>query len=348
MGEVSVVTPAPRDVWQQLMRSDPEALPYQSPQWMDGLCASGAFQDASRFYVMPDGRRFLLPLAQRAGRPAWMATAGSLPSSWGMGGVLGDTAPSTEDLRIICDDIEALPYLQTRLRPNPRQGYLWETAAGQSIGRVERVSHVLSLEGGFDHVWSKVFTGSARSAVRKAERVGVVVEQDRTGRLLPVFHQLLELSFDRWAQKQHEPRLLSRLRGNARDPLEKFQLIAKHMAEACCVWVAWVDKAPAAAILVFQDSNANYSRGAMNPELAGTTRANNLLQKLAIEEACRAGCRYYHMGETGNSRSLAQFKASFGAVPVHYHEYTFERLPLSRIDRALRSAVKGAIGFKDA
>jgi hypothetical protein len=86
----------------------------------------------------------------------------------------------------------------------------------------------------------------------------------------------------------------------------------------------------------------------MNPEVVGTSRANNLLQKLAIEEACRAGCRYYHMGETGNSKSLAQFKASFGAVPVHYHEYTFERLPLSRIDRALRRTVKSVIGFKDA
>ena len=34
----SVVSPAPRNAWQAVFDKDPEAVPYQSPQWTDALC----------------------------------------------------------------------------------------------------------------------------------------------------------------------------------------------------------------------------------------------------------------------------------------------------------------------
>jgi len=45
--------------------------------------------------------------------------------------------------------------------------------------------------------------------------------------------------------------------------------------------------------------NADYWRGYSRKDLAGPSRANNLLQRLAIEDACDAGCRYYSMGGSG-------------------------------------------------
>ena len=86
----------------------------------------------------------------------------------------------------------------------------------------------------------------------------------------------------------------------------------------------------------------------MNKELAGPTRANYLLHRLAIEDACAAGCRCYHMGESGTSKPLAQFKTRFGALPYPYAEYHLETMPLTAVDQALRSAVKRAIRFTDA
>jgi hypothetical protein len=85
----------------------------------------------------------------------------------------------------------------------------------------------------------------------------------------------------------------------------------------------------------------------MDKELAAQTNANDLLQKMAIEEACRAGCRHYHMGESGSSSSLAHFKSRFGAVAYPYAEHHLERLPLTRMDGALRQLVKRLIGFRD-
>jgi lipid II:glycine glycyltransferase (peptidoglycan interpeptide bridge formation enzyme) len=85
----------------------------------------------------------------------------------------------------------------------------------------------------------------------------------------------------------------------------------------------------------------------MDKELAGPTRANYLLHRLAIEEACAAGCRYYDMGETGVSASLAQFKTRFGARPYAYAEYHLERLPITRASYGARGVVKRLIGFRD-
>jgi lipid II:glycine glycyltransferase (peptidoglycan interpeptide bridge formation enzyme) len=78
----------------------------------------------------------------------------------------------------------------------------------------------------------------------------------------------------------------------------------------------------------------------MDIDLAGPSRASFLLQKLAIEEACDSGCRYYNMGDTGTSESLARFKSHFGAKPYEHYEYRFERWPISRLENRVRGFAK--------
>jgi hypothetical protein len=120
------------------------------------------------------------------------------------------------------------------------------------------------------------------------------------------------------------------------------------LRDACRISVAWTPEGePAAAILVLQGRNAHYTRGMMNKDLAGPTRANYLLHKIAIEDACTAGCRHYHMGESGPSSSLAQFKTRFGASPHPYAEYHLERLPITALDQRARGVVKRIVGFRE-
>lgn len=340
---VKITTPAPRVVWQQLMQCDPAAMPYQSPAWLDALCASGGYRDVSRLYELADDRQLLLPLVQRWPLPV----AASLPASWGIGGLLATESLRIADVATVFADLARLPYLQVRLRPNPCQQEIWAAACPPQVQVAAKYAHVLDLSGGFDEVWSKRFVKRTRTAIRQAERAGLVVECDTTGQLIPVFYDLLVKSFGRWADKQNEPWLMGRVRGHLRDPLDKFQTIARLLGEVCHVWVAWYQDQPAASLLVLQASNANYARGAMDVALAGPTGANKLLQKLAIEEACRAGCRYYHMGESGASEGLAHYKTRFGAVGYAYQEYYIERLPLNQWDCTLRSWAKQLIGFQD-
>ena len=101
-----------------------------------------------------------------------------------------------------------------------------------------------------------------------------------------------------------------------------------------------------AGSVVLQGQNAYYFRGAMDERMK-EFRPNDLLMARAIEDACRAGCRSYYMGDSGWSPSAGDFKERFGARPLRYSEYRFERLPLSRAEREIKSIVKRAIRFRD-
>jgi hypothetical protein len=342
-----VISPAPRDLWEATLASDPNSLVFQTPSWLDCVCAFGGYQDASRLYELPGDRRLVLPLVRPRNRPARLRVEASLPPTWDPGGIVATGGTRTGDVERVFVDLAASPVLRMSLRPSPLDAAAWEAARPPGAVRIHRLAHVLELEGGFERVWKDCFKGTTRTAVRKAERSNLTVERDTSGRLVPVMYELFRRSFERWARKQHEPQALARWRRRRQDPIEKFELIARTLGEACRIWVAWRGGEPAAAILVLQGTNASYTRGMMNKELAGPTRANYLLHKLAIEEACDAGCVYYDMGESGPSDSLAQFKTRFGARPRPYAEYHLEQLPITALDRRARGLVKRVIGFRD-
>jgi hypothetical protein len=343
-----VTSPAPHDAWREALSADPFSLETQAPGWLGSICALGGYEDASRLYERSDGRRLVLPMARRSvpgnGR---LALQSSFGDGWGMGGLVGAGGVSSGDVRIVAEDLAARPALRTLIRPNPLLASAWEAAAQPGVEVIPRLSHVLDLEGGFEHVWKTRFAGGARTNVRKAEKVGIVVERGRSEKHIAAFYELFDRSLERWAGRQHEPAWLTRLRAHRRDPIRKFLHLADALGDAFGVWLASLEGRPVAAAIVLLGSNAHYTRGAMDAELAGPTRANYLLHARAIEHACDAGCRHYHFGESGSSSSLAQFKTRFGADEHPYAEYRFERLPLSSADRRLRGSVKRLIGFRD-
>jgi hypothetical protein len=344
---IRVVTPAPRDIWQEVLACDPDALVSQTPEWLDCICASSPYRDASRLYETSDGRSLVLPLVRRTGVLRTFGLGYSPPSSWGIGGIIAPGGPRRAEIAAVLEDLARHHNLRTIIRPNPRHGERWAEAAPDDIVKIPRVAHILDLEGGFDTVWSERFKSATRTKVRKAEKSGLTVECDSSGALVPVFYELFRRSVERWAVKQHEPLWLARWRAGRRDPLLKFRSMAQFLGAQFRLWIAFLDRRPAAAILVLQGRNAHYTRGAMEKELAGPTMANYLLHRRAIEDACLAGCRYYHMGESGDSGDLAHFKSRFGAAAYPYAEYRLEKLALTQWDSMLRRLVKRTIGFKD-
>lgn len=345
--QTTVVSPVPRDLWDQEFKADRLAVPYQSPRWFDGLCAGGHFKDASRMYELSDGRRYILPLACHSAGPLRFGAA-SMPHGWGMGGLISRHEINADVTATVFNDLMRLPLVQIGVRPNPQWAAAWAKSVPRGAVVTRRLAHLIDLAGGFEQVWAKGFSKVTRASVRKAERLGVRVECDTSGRLMPVFDQLLRLSVDRWAAKQNEPRWMAHWRARVRDPFSKFEQIAATMGQACKVWVAWYQDKPAAAIIVLQDGhNAQDIRGAIDREVSSACGANDYIQKLAIEDACQSGCRWYHMGETGDSKSLAYYKMRFGAAPIEYADYLIEKLPISRIDRWARRLIKRAIKFRD-
>jgi hypothetical protein len=334
----------PRDVWRDVAAGDPEALPSQTPEWLDTLPPK--WVDASRMYVTRDGRRVVLPMAQNRRGRQLLRLGGSYPRGLGFGGAVADGGVTSELLSAVVADLGRDRQTRLTVWPNPLQGARWEAVVPEEWLRIPRCAHVVDLEGGVEAVWRRL-SGNGRRGVRRAEKAGVVVESDTTGAFVPTFSELFAASQARWASASHEPVWLARWRARHDDAV-LWQRISTLMPGRCSVSVAFLNGSPVASIVVLHAPNAHYTHGAMRKDLAGPSYANYALHWHAITDAIGRGARSYQMGESGSSASLGRFKEQFGADAVHYAEYVRESLPLTRLDASLRGAVKRVIRFREA
>ena len=333
----SVVTPAPRDRWRGVFAASEESYPSQSPAWLECVLAGGGFEDASRLYVLDDGRELILPLLRPRGLAGAVRALESLPARWGFAGLIAPSRVRPADVRAVLEPRGPAFGPGITVRPGPLAEAAWQSAAPDQ-GRRPHVVHVLDLEGGWAQVWARRLSTETRTKIRRSERSGLTVERDTTGRLVPVFHELNERWLNEGAAGRRLPVPMLRWLGHRRDPGRRVDLVAGRLHDACRIWVAYRGRTPvAAAIVLVLGRAAVYWRSVMDRQLAGPTRASDLLQRLAIEDACVSGCRVYHMGESGGVASLAAFKERFGAVPHTYHEYPLRTGPVEPSESTMGS-----------
>jgi hypothetical protein len=340
-----VTSPAPAEVWNEIWESAPGALPSQTPDWLRCVCAVDGYEDATRLYETPDGRRLIVPLVRRRRLGPALTMEYALPIGWGPGGLVAEGGVvKLEDVRLIVADLARRQVHSVSLRPDPATAAIWELAIPPFVFREPRMAQTLVLDGDFDRVWRASFRSDTRNRIRRAERKGVVVERDDTGRLVPVFQGLYAKSVERWAWKEGVPLGLARWRAARREPSRKLSTVAATLGASCRVYGAFLDGQPVASIVVlFGRSTATYWRGAMAEKLAGPVHANYLLHRTAIQDAVEAGCTAYHMGDSAPGSPLSLFKSRFGAVEQHYSCYTIERLPISPMLARARTGVRQAL-----
>lgn len=328
----NMVSPAPRCVWRELLASDPAANIYQTPAWLDAICATGEYKDATRLYETAAGKQLVLPMVRRVWRPRPLSVEESLPAGWGTGGLVATRPVRAEDITAVWRDLVEQRTASIRIRPENVTVATWDTAQAPPSVKVNRpIKHVIDLDVGFGSVWTERFKSKARTAVRKAERAGLVVEWDCSDRFVREYYDLYLGWISRRASERGLPKSLMLRRA---EPLRKYQAVAEKLGAACRIWIARLDEEPIAAIItLIHGIYANYWRGCSNKDLSGPVRANDLLQRFAIEYACNAGCRYYNMGWSATA-SLATFKRSFGALPREFPVYTFDRIPLTQMEDA--------------
>ncbi|WP_211226806.1 GNAT family N-acetyltransferase [Amycolatopsis benzoatilytica] len=298
-------------------------------------------------YETDSGRKMVLPMLR--GAHGVFPAEQSNPSTCGLGGVIAPGGARTDDVALVLADLAARRVVVQSVSPGPLGADAWQDAWQDSwpphaFVRPHRV-HLLDLRPGWDEILEHRFTKNTRRGMRIATRRGVTVEVGLGGELLPEFYALMERAVLRWSRMQHEPAWLARARLHRRDPREKFEAIAHRLGDRFQVWLARYEGRVAAVSLVARGANAHDFRAAMDEELKHC-RATDLLQALAIQNACLAGCRYYYLGESGTG-SLGQFKERFGARPYVYPEFRFERLPVSRAEEGAKTVVKRLIGFRD-
>lgn len=338
-GGLRVVSPVPRDVWESLLRSDQGAAATQSLAWRDAVFATGRYHDVSLLYEFASGRQVVLPLARHRRLPPQAAVVVSWPREWSVGGPISqDGLVSPAEAAAVLADVIRRGTLaaQVRLRYNADPN--WLAQAGQ-FRVVKHGCYVLDLDGGFDHVWKHTFSGDARTAVRKAERSGLEVEIDRSGRLLGVLCDLYEKSVRDLAARRHDPLWLTRAQMDRIAPVARpqMELVARHFGKDCLTWVARSKGRPVAALIALRfGTHAQGWRIAADRELAHPMRASEYLHRLDIEEACREGYRHYNMGGAPEGSSLARYKKKFGASTHFTHELYAEHLPARTVRTARR------------
>ena len=334
---MDVVSPAPRALWMQAVAKDPYALADSTPAWTDAACTE-RWVDASRAYLLPDGGAVVLPLVRRPGRLPWAA---SMPPGWGYGGLVGSGAHHPKVIAEVARDLRSLDLATIRVRPLPQDAASWAEA---DATLVSRRAHVLDLSPGPEALLANL-RRSVRRGVRRCERDGVEVRVGSTPDLLDAYEHLWRLSVTRWATGQGEPLWLARRRAQLRDPPTRMRALARHLPDALRVWVAFCEGRPVAVNVVVLGAAAHATRAAIDADRAPAGIAH-YLDWLAIQEACARGATLMNLGESGGSASLAFYKEGLGALPVDYVEARFERLPLTAVDRAARTAVKRLIGFR--
>jgi hypothetical protein len=344
----AVTSPVPRAVWASLVRSDPGAVVTQSLAWRDAVFADGRYQDVSRLYEFASGEQVAVPMAQSRRLPSWATVAASWPRPWGVGGpICQDGRIGAAEAAAVLADLARQGTLVADIQLRPGADDTWLSEACQ-FQVEEHGSHVLDLGGGFSQIWQRSFRGTARTAIRKAERSGLDVEVDRSGQLLPVFWDLYEKSIQRWSAAQHEPLWLTRWRTVRATPPGMLATVARQFGANFGIWVARSAGVPVAAIIVLRSgAYAKYWRGAMDKELATQVRANEFLHRLAIEEACRDGYRFYDMGPSRPGSPLADFKEKLGATQLLCYTLHAERLPVRPVAHWARDTVKRMIRFRD-
>jgi CelD/BcsL family acetyltransferase involved in cellulose biosynthesis len=334
-----------RPAWEDLVDQDQSIALSKTPQWADCICSSDHFSDATLLFRGEDGRRLILP---RLRNPSFPGLFASPPRHWNLGadasGFLSEGGPaSPREVSALVQEIRRHPGLRTRIVVGKDDARAWASAAPSTVYSIARTAQVLDLRGGFSAVWSKRFTSKARSNSRKAERRGVVVESDSTGRLIPVFDVLYRSSVDRWARERGYPLTLMRWLSQRQHPQDKFATVARRLGKRCTVWIAWREGEPIAGIInLTRGPRVTYWRGAMDKERSRCTGANELLHRYAIEAACAGERQSYDFG-LSQTADLQRFKGTFGAGEVPVHIYYFEGIPTAAAEAKCYDVAKQAL-----
>lgn len=329
-----VISPAPHGAWIDLLNNRIQNLIFATPQWMDCITEVEDMQNASRFYEFSNGKKAIIPLARRKTSFLSSSIFASMPHGWGMGGLITWPNLDKNEMLAILNDLRDLEHLQVSIRPNPIEEYLWKKVDFVFDSTTEHSTHILDISNGFEHFWSKVLNSSTRNKIRKGENSGLVVECDETGKAIDEFYQIYMRWTDNRARERKIPLIFSRWLARKREPLEKFRVVNREFGSRCQIWTAKLNRVlVSVAILLIHNAHAYYWRSYSDKFLTRSTRANELLQKFMVEEACKQGCIYYHMGESGGVPSLIHYKEKFGAAQFSCREYHLEKFPVTKIQQ---------------
>jgi Acetyltransferase (GNAT) domain len=331
---VDVVSPAPRDIWRGVLRDDPGATALQTPEYFDAVVAATGGNDVSRFYQLREGRQLVLPLVRRESRLGRPHDEG-YPGGYGDGGMLATGGQLADDVRVVMQDLRA-ESRSLRIGGMHHASEEWSTGLPQGVTEERRRVEVIDLgsrAAGHADARRTAPGNEAGRQRRGAIRLGVEVEQDATGRLIPVFSDLYRATVERALSRSERPPRVGRRPARRAESSPDFTTVAARMGRACRVFVAWSSARPiAATILLVHGQHATVWRSVVEP--AAPTGTDLLLRATAVDDALRSGCRDITLGVSGSEAHRSGSTSSLGSTSRSVVDLRMEPAGLARLRAA--------------
>lgn len=330
----TIMSPAPRDIWDGVVRDDPGATALQTPAYFAAVLAATGGQDASRLYQFNDGRQVVVPLVRRR---SWAGPRlEAYPEGYGPGGMLATGGLLAEDVRTVVDDLRGHGS-NIRIGGAHHTAEAWSGGRAPGVVEVPRRVEVVDLTEGFE------VPSPGRQQVRQAHRDGVEIERDTSGRLIPIFSDIYRAAVERWIPRSGLPPAVARRAAMRQEPLHKFTTVAAGLGDACRVFVAWHHGRPVAAtITLVHGQHAVGWRSYSIEELAAPVSGHLLTLVSGLEDAGRSGCRWFDLGQSGGPAGLQRLPSSLGASPRSVIDLRIEPAGLDRL-RAARERAEGVL-----
>lgn len=343
-----VITPAPLPEWRQLLAADPDATVQQTPEYASAVRSASGTTDVSRLYRLADGRRLLVPLVRRRIGPG-VAVDADYPRGYGHGGLLADGGLRDGDVAGVLADLRRRDG-RTRVVSTSLDGHhptadRWPAAEADVVGviRSRRRVEVVDLSDGFDAVWRHGFSKAVRRNVARAEKLGVRLECDTTGRLVPAFYEVYLGWVAERAEESPLPASVTLALARRRESLAKFRSVSDLLGSRCRVWIAWYrDRPVACSMTLWHGRHAMGWRGYSIKSVAAPVAANTAISVAEIEDAALEGCQTFDLGQSSGLPGLLRYKASLGARPREVVDLRIESPSITRL-RAARSRAQGSL-----
>ena len=177
---------------------------------------------------------------------------------------------------------------------------------------LEYLSHVLDLAETEEALFSR-YSPNVQRNIRKAEKAGIEVENNRTAAGVREFYRLNCLT-----RRDH---------GLPPQPVLFFENIRKHILEkdlGTLLLARYRGKAIAGAVFLHFGRKAIYKYGASDRRHLDL-RANNLVFQEGIRTLCRRGCKTLSFGRTDLAHEgLRRFKLSWGSRETRLQYFRFD------------------------
>ena len=342
---VETVSPAPRDIWRGVLRDDPGATALQTPEYLDAVVSATGGADISRFYQLRDGRQLVLPLVRRPSRLSLDSEAG-YPGGYGRGGLLATGGLLSDDVRTVVQDLRE-ESLTLRIGGAPHTTEQWSAGLLPGVTEERRRVGVIDVEPRHAHDVADFratrMDGQTRQRLHRAAGLGVEMQKDTTGRLMPVVHDVYQAWVERRVPRSGLPQRIARRRALEAESYEMLATVAARMGDDCRVFVAWLNGRPiAASILLVHAEHAVGWRSYSVPEVATPVSADLLTQITSIEDAISSGCRQIDLGPTMGGDDLEHGKNALGASCRSVVDLRIEPAGLARL-RIARVRAEGVL-----